>query len=226
MFMKMYKQALTVIGKKPVMLWGLSLLSVVISAIAGLVTAPIVALGFCATTLINCGMVKVYLDGLAGKEVNSTQLFAAFNKNCVRIVGGMAWQALWIIIWCLVPIVGPIIAIVKAYSYSFVPYILMTKPEVSATDALKLSMKMTDGKKGQLFLADFCAYAGIFAASFVLGLFSAIPIIGVLFSLVLAVFLIAVALFMTIFVGLYKAAFFVEISADFKEVPAEAAVAE
>ncbi len=208
MFIQKYQQALNVILKKPIMLWGLSLLSVLLGFIGALVTSPILILSFAATTLIECGMVKVYLDGLKGKEVNSNQLFAAFNKNCVRTVGGMAWMTLWILIWCLVPIAGPVIAVIKSYSYSFVPYILMTKPEVTATDALKLSMKMTKGKKGQMFLADFCIGFIIAAVALVLSLFAKIPFIGVLFSLVNILFIIAVALFSNIFIGLYKAAFY------------------
>ena len=208
MFIQKYKQALAVILKKPIMLWGLSLLSAILGGIASIVTSPIFALSFCATTLLNLGMIKVYLDGLKGKQVNSNQLFAAFNKNAVRAVGGMAWQALWIIIWALVPIVGPIIAIVKSYSYAFVPYILVTKPEVTATDALKLSMQMTKGKKGQMFLADFCLGLGLGIVALVLGLLALIPFIGILFGLVLVIFFILVALFIGIFQGLYKAAFY------------------
>ena len=208
MFLQKYKQALDVILKKPVMLWGLSLLSVVITALLSIVTAPIFILGTAISILVSCGMIKVYLDGLKGKEVNSDQLFAAFNKNALRIIGAMAWMALWIVIWSMVPIAGPIIAIVKSYSYKFVPYIVMTKPEVSATQALRLSMEMTKGKKGQMFLADLCFIGGIFVVSFVLGLFCIIPIIGILFGLVSLAFSIAVSLFSPIFVGLYSAAFY------------------
>lgn len=208
MFIQKYKQALAVILKKPIMLWGLSLLSAILGVIASIVTSPIIILSFCATTLLDLGMIKVYLDGLKGKEVNSNQLFAAFNKNAVRSVGGMAWMTLWIIIWGLIPIVGPIFAIIKSYSYAFVPYILVTKPEVSATEALKLSMQMTKGKKGQMFLADFCLGLGIGIVALVLGLLALIPFIGILFTLILIIFAILVALFIGIFQGLYKAAFY------------------
>lgn len=209
MFIEAYKKALAVIAKKPIMLWGLSLLSGIMTMVASLFTAPIFVLGAAFSCLITCGMTKVYIDGLNGKEVNSDQLFAAFNKNCIRIVGGMAWQTLWIIIWGCVPIVGPILAIVKSYSYKFVPYILMTRPEVTATQALRLSMEMTKGKKGQMFLADLCFFGGIFVVSLVLALFSAIPYIGILFTLVTLIYSIAVALFSSIFVGLYGAYFYV-----------------
>ena len=219
MFLKKYKQALDVILKKPIMLWGLSLLSVVITVLLSIVTAPIFILGTAISVLVSCGMVKVYLDGLKGKEVNSDQLFAAFNKNALRVIGAMAWMGLWIVIWAMVPIAGPIIAIVKSYSYKFVPYIVMTRPDVTATQALRLSMEMTKGKKGQMFLADLCFYGGIFVVSFVLGLFAAIPFIGILFGLVAFVFTVAVSLFSPIFVGLYSAAFYDDAEVK-EEVPA------
>ena len=208
MFLQKYKQALDVILKKPVMLWGLSLLSVVITGLLSIVTAPIFILGTAISVLVSCGMIKVYLDGLKGKEVNSDQLFAAFNKNALRIIGAMAWMALWLVIWSMVPIAGPVIAIVKSYSYKFVPYIVMTRPDVTATQALRLSMEMTKGKKGQMFLADLCFFGGIFVVSLVLGLFCIIPFIGILFALVSFAFSIVVSLFSPIFVGLYSAAFY------------------
>ena len=219
MFLQKYKQALDVILKKPVMLWGLSLLSVIITGLLSIVTAPIFILGAAISVLVSCGMVKVYLDGLKGKEVNSDQLFAAFNKNALRVIGAMAWMGLWLVIWSMVPIVGPFLAVVKYYSYKFVPYIVMTRPDVTATQALRLSMEMTKGKKGQMFLADLCLFGGIFVVSFVLGLFCVIPFIGILFALVTAGFAIVVSLFSPIFVGLYSAAFYDDAEVK-EEVPA------
>lgn len=206
MFLQTYKRALEVILKKPVMLWGLSLLLVIVTVIGSLVTASIPFLSIAVSYLFACGACKLYMDGLKGKEVNSKQLFFAFNKNCVKTAGAMAWRDLWSTIWAMVPIAG----IVKSYSYKFVPYIITTHPEISAFDALKISMQMTKGKKGQMFLADlvFCVAPVVVGA--VLGGLAAIPIIGTLFSLVLALFMLAFALFGTIFSGLYQAAFFNE----------------
>lgn len=210
LFVEAYKKALAVLIKKPIMLWGLSLLSVVITGIASAVSIGFVPLGVAFGYLITCGMAKVYLDGLEGREVNSDQLFSCCNKGFLRVAGGMAWMQLWIIIWGLIPIVGPIFAVVKAYSYRFVPYILITKPEVSATQALRLSKEMTKGIKGQMFLADLVLYAGIFLVSLVLGLFSAIPVLGALFGLVMIAFVVVVAALTPVFIGLYQASFYMD----------------
>jgi uncharacterized membrane protein YuzA (DUF378 family) len=84
----------------------------------------------------------------------------------------------------------------------------MTNPEISAFDALKISMKMTEGKKKQMFLADLVFMAAPMAANLILGLFAAIPLIGGLFGLASLLVNIAVFLFGSIFSGLYQASFF------------------
>lgn len=214
MFLDMYKKAISVLLKKPIMLWGLTLLNGFIGIVATLATITVPVVSIAVSYLLTCGMAKVFLDGLYGKEVNSDQLFAAFNKNCLRTAGGMAWKTLWVLIWCLIPIAGPVIAVIKSYSYSFVPYILMTKPEVNATAALRLSKKMTEGKKGQMFLADLCIYGSLAIVYLMLFAFSQIPFIGMLFTLLMLLVSIVVALFLSIFVGLYRAAFYVSPACD------------
>ena len=206
MFLQTYKRAFEVIHKKPIMLWGLSLLLGIVSIVASVVTMSIPFLSMAVGYLFTCGSVKLYMDGLKGKEVNSKQLFAAFNKDCVKTAGAMAWQNLWTVIWWFVPVYGT----VKAYSYKFVPYIIMTHPEISAFDALKISMKMTNGKKLQMWLADIVFAVAPAIAGGILGALASIPVIGGAFSLVSLALSLAVILFGSIFTGLYQASFFNE----------------
>lgn len=221
MFLEAYKRALNVIVNRPVRLWGLSLLSGLIIVLGFLFTMPILALGVIVSYLVKCGMAKVYIDGLDGKEVNSDQIFAGFNKGFLRIAGGMAWTSLWVLIWCLVPIVGPIIGIVKMYSYRFVPYILITCPDIKATEAIRVSMNMTEGRKGQMFLADFCFGGAFVVVCLILGILGAIPFLGIIFRLVFFVVYIAYILFASIFSGLYQASFFVDAVRPGTAIPSE-----
>ena len=209
LFLESYKKALSVILKKPFTLWGLSLLSGLIVYLSFLFTIPFFIVGIAFSWLISCGMTLVYIDGLKEREVNSDQLFAGLKNKPMRIVGGMAWQALWLIIWGMIPIAGPFLAVWKGYQYAFVPYILITKPDVSATQALRLSKSMTNGYKLQMWLADLVIGAAVFVVYLILGILSAIPILGLLFALILFLVGIAIALFGNIFTGLYKAYFFV-----------------
>ncbi len=235
MFMQAFKQAFAVITKKPLRLWGLSLLSVIISTAASLLTIGMPLVGTAFGMVLAAGMSKVYLDGLDGKQVYSDQLFYGFRsgKAFFRTAGGLAWQQLWGIIWgvvavaaaiivalvfTIIPFVGGILGIlagvivlfagialcyVKGYAYSFVPYILMTQ-DVTATEALRISMKMTKGKKLQLWLADLVYGVAFAIATAILGALSAIPFIGVVFILAIIVLFVLSPLFQ----GLYKAALY------------------
>ena len=218
MFMEAYKQALNVLKKKPLMLWGLSLLSMLICVIAILGTLWLLPLGIAFSFVVYCGMSKVYLDGLHGKEVNSNQLFEGF-KRFFRIAGGMAWMYLWVFIWALIPFAGVVMAIIKSYEYRFVPYILMTRPEVTATEALRLSMQMTKGKKLQMFLADLLLVVGVYVVIAVLFVLTMIPFIGRLFALVLLLVYLCLIAFLPIFEGLYSAAFFEMPAQDVPSAP-------
>jgi hypothetical protein len=245
MFVQAYKRAFSVLAKKPIRLWGLSLLAAIVSFFAGLLTAPFLSLvGIGFSIIVSVGMSKVYLDALDNKEVNSDQLFAGF-KRLWTVLGGMAWQALWIFIWfagslavgglvmalftalgsgfgraagvfstigmvlgIIVMIAGLVCAYIKTYAYKFVPYILMTREDVSATQALRLSVQLTRGKKGQMFLADLVFGIIIGVALGILAALSAIPYIGGIFAIVLVLFVVVLILFSGIFQGLYNAAFY------------------
>lgn len=222
MFINAYRKALTVLAKKPIMLWGLSLLSSIIIGIVMGSCSLIPIVGVAIAGVISCGMCKVYIDGLFGKKVNSDQLFAGFTGNFMRIAGGYLWMTLWMVIWCMVPVAG----IVKMYSYRFTPYILITRPDVTATQALRLSKQMTKGKKGQMFLADLCFILGVVIISAILGLLASIKFIGGIFGLILFVFILLVSLFSTVFAGLYSASFYVEACRDEKKAAQAARPAE
>ena len=114
----------------------------------------------------------------------------------------------------MVPIVGPIIAIVKAYGWRLTPYILVYEPNVPIMDAIKVSAKRTQGYKGKMLGADLLVYAILFAAVLVLGLLAAIPFIGVLFGLVLFIVGVVAALFLNLFMGLVQSAFYEEINSN------------
>ena len=81
-----YKRAFNVLSKMPFKLWGLSLLSslltilVLVFGVLPIVIVPVIA-------VLSAGMAAVYLDGFNGKEVYSDQLFKGF-KDFWRTAGG------------------------------------------------------------------------------------------------------------------------------------------
>lgn len=233
MFLQAFQKAFGVIVRKPLRLWGLSILSGVIAVLACLLTFPFMIIGIMFAIVVSAGMSMVYLDGVEGKQVYSDQLFAGF-KSFFKVAGGIAWQGLWNVIWTvaaflaamlvmaifsiipviggylgiffavIVAIAGMVLACIKSYSYRFVPYILMTMPEVNATEALRVSVKMTKGKKLHMWLADLVFGIAYFLIALIIGLLANIPYIGIIFAIVSVIISILVPLFQ----GLYQAAFF------------------
>lgn len=215
MLMTIYKRALKVVLQKPFRLWGLSLLSITLSAIlSALCGFAIPVLGISVGLLISTSMTIVFLRGYRGEEVNAVQLFACFKdwNTIKRVLLGLGWMYLWIVLWALIPIVGPIIALVRVYEYRLTPYILVFEPDVPVTEAIKLSKQKTHGYKLQMWLADFVYALIFFAAVILLGILSGIPYLGILFVLALIVLYIGFVVLAPLFAGLVQAAFYEEIA--------------
>ena len=213
MVRSIYKKAFAVLKKKPVTLWGISLLCALLELIAlvGFGMLPIGA--FIVGIALEAGMAMIYLNSYrTGLKPKSVYLFAAFRKDRFwRVVGGMAWMSLWVFLWALIPFAGIVFAVIRAYEYRFTPYILMTRDDVKATEAIKLSKQMTMGYKGKMFWADMLVCLLYLAAELVLALFSLIPFIGILFRVVNLLLSIAFSLFAPLFLGIVQAAFYAEL---------------
>lgn len=119
----------------------LGALSAMSFGIAGIILAgPI-------TIAMVWGLLCVYRN----VPVSLSDCFTRSFDNVGRKIGGYLWMGLWIFIWSLVFWIP---GIVKAFSYAMTPYILADMPDLPAKDALKLSMRMMDGHKMDLFV--FC----------------------------------------------------------------------
>lgn len=94
------------------------------------------------------GLAYFFLKVYRGKTAEIIDIFEGF-KNFAHVWGGMLWMYLWVFLWTLLFIIP---GIIKAFAYMMTPYILVDKPELSAQEALKLSIKMTDGHKWELFV--------------------------------------------------------------------------
>ena len=206
MVRSIYTRTLNILSTLPFKLWGLSLLSGLLSIIVmifgflPIITIPVIA-------VLNAGMVAVYFAAYNGHDVSSKLLFSGY-KNFGHIAGGMCWRTLWIVLWALIPIAGPFIAIYKSYQYAFTPYILNEEKEVGALDALKKSMQDTNGYKLQMFIASIIPAAIYFVVSLVLSLLGLIPFVGVFFKVVSSIISIAYSLVAPMFLGLIKAGFY------------------
>lgn len=206
MIAAIYKNAFRVLMSKPFRLWGLSLMNILLVTLISIFgVLPIITIP--VTLTLTAGMAIVYLDGYHGKQVYSDQLFSGF-KNFLHVAGGMCWKSLWIFIWALIPIVGIIFAVVKSLSYAFTPYILVEKPGISSTEALRISMEKTRGYKGQMFIAAVLPVIAFILVFLILSLLSMIPFVGSLFATINLLVTIVYCLFINLFLGLVYAGFY------------------
>lgn len=89
--------------------------------------------------------IKIYKREKAGAGA----LFSGLKVNFFRKLGGFLWMGLWIFLWSLLLIIP---GIIKTFAYYCAPYILADCPNVTATDALKISMRITHGHKWEIFV--------------------------------------------------------------------------
>lgn len=99
---------------------------------------------------LGVGYAGSFLNVYNGQSIGVGDMFTTtFTINYLRKVGGMAWVSLWVALWSLLFFIP---GIIKGIAYSMTSYILAAHPNVAATDAIKLSMRMTQGHKGELFM--------------------------------------------------------------------------
>ena len=203
--------------KKPVQLWGLSLLGVILQSLSNLLCAVPPILGMGVSSTLSAGMENVFLDAYHQKEINSKQIFSGFSsgKSFLRIAGGMLWRTLWLFLWALfalIPIVGwviaPIMLVIKGISYSFTPYLLLRKKDLSPLDALKRSMEMTKGYRAKIFLTYLICYAALLVIGLLLFLIAQIPVIGFIIAGIVGV---VISVLCPLFFGVLRAAMFTEV---------------
>lgn len=210
MISTIFNRAFKVLMKKPVKLWAICLLSMLLNSLAvALCGAAIPILGIAVSMLFTVSMTMIFLHGYRGEEVEVVHLFECFKdwNTIKRVLLGMGWMTLWITLWGLIPFAGPVFAIIRAYEYRLTPYILVTEPEISVTDAIKVSSERTNGYKLQMFLADFLVALVVGLVDGILTALAMIPIIGIVFALAT----LALAALAPLFTGLIQAAFYEEI---------------
>ena len=213
MISNLYQKTFSVLMKRPLRLWGITLLSSVLLVVVHIGFIGIPAVGFCALLLLEASMSMIYLNSYrTGLEPKTSYLLAAFRKDRIwRVLGGMAWMQLWIFLWSLIPIVGIVFGVIRAYEYAFVPYILMTRDDVRPTEAIKVSKAETMGYKGKLFGADLLLEGAYFVVILLLSLLSRIPYVGIVFTILRIVLTVAFGVLAPLFLGILHAAFYVEI---------------
>ena len=108
------------------------------------------AVSICVTVPLSVGLFAAYRNLYLGTDVKVVEnAFKTGFGNWGHHVGGTLLVALYTLAWTLLLIVP---GIIKSFSYALTPFILTDKPELSANEAIELSMKMMDGHKLDLFI--------------------------------------------------------------------------
>jgi len=143
--------------------------SILLLLVLSLVTFASVALDMIVLLTLGMGVAYwvVYLVGLAVilvmavnvlgeyikvykyEQAEVGALFSGLKVNFLRKLGGMLWMSLWVMLWSLLLVIP---GIIKGLSYYFTANILADCPEVGAREALKLSMRITQGHKMDIFI--------------------------------------------------------------------------
>ena len=86
------------------------------------------------------GLTKVYLNVTYGDEPSAATLMDGFKVNYINNVLLYVLIGVFTTLWSLLLVIPGIIA---AYSYTMAPYILLEHPELSAKEAISLSVLQT-----------------------------------------------------------------------------------
>lgn len=100
--------------------------------------------------IISIGLVEFMVNYINDKNYDYEMLFSKFG-DWKRILLTYFHIYIRVFAWCLLLIVP---GIIKAYSYSMVPYILQNDKDISPVDALKLSEEIMNGHKMDLFILE------------------------------------------------------------------------
>jgi len=99
---------------------------------------------------LTIGVAYFFIQNIYGNpKISATTPVESCQDGFARKVAGYLWMSLFTFLWTLLLIIP---GIIKALSYSMTTYILADCPNVQPKDALKLSMRMMDGHKMDLFM--------------------------------------------------------------------------
>lgn len=156
MVFQLIGRSIKLVFKQPLRLLGLTAFAALLEYLAYVLFAGVPGVAYVASALIGAALAWLYLRSFRGEECKTADMFAVCKDGATfkRVLCGVAWKDLWVLIWGLIPFAGVVFAVMKRYEYRFVPYLLMDRPELNAAEALKLSSEKTKGYRVRMFLSD------------------------------------------------------------------------
>lgn len=130
--------------------WGTAILVFIVYTLIGSALGA-TCIGSLATGLLSVGLSAFFLNVTRTRKAGFEDFFSGITEYIGTKFVSMLLVQLYIFLWTLLFYIP---GIVKSYSYAMTPYILLDKPELSATEAITESRSMMDGHKMELFLLD------------------------------------------------------------------------
>lgn len=125
----------------PPVLWGILMPFVSMAGLLGLAS-------FILGGVVELGYARFLMKQCRRQEVVFSDLFSQFDRFGTGFAQHFL-RTLYVVLWSLLLVIP---GIVKAYSYAMTPFLLEEHPELTASEAIKASMKLMDGHKMDLFL--------------------------------------------------------------------------
>ena len=130
--------------------WGAAIIGLIIyGVIISLLSST--GIGSFVTGLVAVGYISLYLGILRRTSPGFESCISAITENIGTKFIATLLVSLYTFLWSLLFIIP---GIIKSYSYAMTPYILLDRPELSPTEAIKESEKMMNGHKMDLFILD------------------------------------------------------------------------
>lgn len=135
----------------------ISVVIFIISALIGIVSSsrsearPVIGsiISIFVLNNLSLGASNAYLKIWRGEETKVGDMFSIGFENYGRYLGGTLLVGLYTFLWSLLFVIP---GIIKGLSYALTPYILREMPDLSVNQAIKLSSRMMDGHKMELFV--------------------------------------------------------------------------
>lgn len=121
-----------------------------------------------------------------------------------------AFFVLYGVIIAIVWIAASVMAVIKSMEYAFTPYILISRPDIRPTGAVKESSRLTKGIRLRIFGAMILPSLIMSVVLSIVAGLSALPLIGWLFGAATIVIDIILSVCISVFTGLVMAGFYVD----------------
>ncbi len=120
-----------------------------------------IAVAILLTNIVAMGSATWFHRSIKTEGLKMEEMFWTFKEDYGGNVLMMFLISLYTALWSMLFVIP---GIVKGYSYSLAMYIKSENPQISASQAIELSKKMTNGRKMDLFVLDL-SYIGWFLLS-------------------------------------------------------------